>query len=160
MTPINQVILGGDPLLSSSINLEDQIKLLEKYKQNLELAQQMKSSNNTNPAQKLLWDEIDNELKVLTDEQKGKMFENEEYNNIYSQLQQLVNNEILNLVKHRIESLPQGKALLEEQYKLVKKLKQNIIDQTQYEMTQFIRFKEFSKANPNATFEEFIKTNI
>lgn len=160
MTPINQVILGGDPLLSSSINLEDQIKLLEKYKQNLELAQQMKSSNNTNPAQKLLWDEIDNELRVLTDEQKGKMFENEEYNNIYSQLQQLVNNEILNLVKHRIESLPQGKALLEEQYKLVKKLKQNIIDQTQYEMTQFIRFKEFSKANPNATFEEFIKTNI
>lgn len=160
MTPINQVILGGDPLLSSSINLEDQIKLLEKYKQNLELAQQMKSSNNTNPAQRLLWDEIDNELRVLTDEQKGKMFENEEYNNIYSQLQQLVNNEILNLVKHRIESLPQGKALLEEQYKLVKKLKQNIIDQTQYEMTQFIRFKEFSKANPNATFEEFIKTNI
>lgn len=160
MTPINQVILGGDPLLSSSINLEDQIKLLEKYKQNLELAQQMKSSNNTNSAQKLLWDEIDNELRVLTDEQKGKMFENEEYNNIYSQLQQLVNNEILNLVKHKIESLPQGKALLEEQYKLVKKLKQNIIDQTQYEMTQFIRFKEFSKANPNATFEEFIKTNI
>lgn len=160
MAPINQVILGGDPLLGSSINLEDQIKLLEKYKQNLEIAQQMKSSNNTNPAQKLLWDEIDNELRVLTDEQKGKMFENEEYNNIYSQLQQLVNNEILNLVKHRIESLPQGKALLEEQYKLVKKLKQNIIDQTQYEMTQFIRFKEFSKANPNTTFEEFIKTNI
>jgi hypothetical protein len=45
MMPINQVILGGDPLLSNSIvgnNLEEQIQLLEKYKQNLELAKQTK----------------------------------------------------------------------------------------------------------------------
>lgn len=38
MVPINQVILGGDPLLGSSMvgnSLDEQLQLIEKYKQNL-----------------------------------------------------------------------------------------------------------------------------
>ena len=41
MVPINQVILGGDPLLGSSMvgnSLDEQLQLIEKYKQNLEAA--------------------------------------------------------------------------------------------------------------------------
>lgn len=36
MVPINQVILGGDPLLGSSMvgnSLDEQLQLIEKYKQ-------------------------------------------------------------------------------------------------------------------------------
>jgi hypothetical protein len=47
MVPINQVILGGDPLLGSSIvgnNIDEQLQLLEKYKQNLETAKQLKQN--------------------------------------------------------------------------------------------------------------------
>ena len=42
MIPVNQVILGGgDPLLGSSVvgnSLDEQLQLIEKYKQNLEAA--------------------------------------------------------------------------------------------------------------------------
>ena len=45
MIPINQVILGGgDPLLGTSVvgnNLDEQLQLLERYKQNLEAAKQI-----------------------------------------------------------------------------------------------------------------------
>ena len=45
MVPINQVILGGDPLLGSSMvgnSLDEQLQLIEKYKQNLEAAKQLR----------------------------------------------------------------------------------------------------------------------
>lgn len=45
MIPINQVILGGDPLLGNSIvgnSLDEQLQLIEKYKQNLEAAKQLR----------------------------------------------------------------------------------------------------------------------
>lgn len=45
MIPVNQVILGGDPLLGGSVignSLDEQLQLLERYKQNLEAAKQMK----------------------------------------------------------------------------------------------------------------------
>ena len=58
MIPINQVILGGgDPLLGTSVvgnNLDEQLQLLERYKQNLEAAKQIKQQTATAPVQKLL----------------------------------------------------------------------------------------------------------
>ena len=45
MIPVNQVILGGDPLLGGSVmgnSLDEQLQLLERYKQNLEAVKQMK----------------------------------------------------------------------------------------------------------------------
>ena len=68
--------------------------------------------------------------------------------------------EILNLVKGRIESTERGRELLNNQLKIVKKLKTKIIDDTNKEMEMFMRFKEFSKSNPTVTYEEFIKSNI
>lgn len=53
MIPINQVILGGgDPLLGNSMvgnSLDEQLQLIEKYKQNLEAAKQLRQQ--VQPAQ-------------------------------------------------------------------------------------------------------------
>lgn len=70
MIPINQVILGGgDPLLGNSMvgnSLDEQLQLIEKYKQNLEAAKQLRQQ--VQPAQqpisqpqRMIWDEIDAE---------------------------------------------------------------------------------------------------
>lgn len=75
MIPINQVILGGDPLLGNSIvgnSLDEQLQLIEKYKQNLEAAKQLKQQ--VQPVQqpvpqRMIWDEIDAEISPMTDEQ-------------------------------------------------------------------------------------------
>ena len=76
MIPVNQVILGGDPLLGGSVignSLDEQLQLLERYKQNLEAAEQMKQQvqqpmpQQPIPPQKLIWDDIDAEVEPMTD---------------------------------------------------------------------------------------------
>ena len=162
MVPINQVILGGDPLLGGSMvgnNLETQIQALEAYKQSLEAARQQRLQQPI-IAQKLIWDDIDAELKPLTDEQKLMLMNNDEYREVYNRLQEIVNVEVLNLVKLKIEGTPEGRDLLTNQLKVVKKLKSLIIDETNREMQLFRNFREFSKTNPGVTYEEFIKTKM
>lgn len=69
----------------------------------------------------------------------------------------MVQIELLNLVKGKIENTEQGKDLLQRQLRLVKKLKTKIVEETDNEMAIFKKFKEFSKDNPELTYEEFIK---
>lgn len=158
MYPINQVILGGDPLLNQSFNIEEQIKLLENQK--LLLEQAKRQNQVQQPVQKLIWDDIDSEISPMTEEQKNMLFQNEKYMSIYNKLQQLVQEEILNLVKPKIESTQQGKELLTSQLKVLKEIKGKIIDSTNREMELFKKFKEYSKSNPSVTYDEFIKSNI
>lgn len=165
MIPVNQVILGGDPLLGSSMvgnSLDEQLQLIEKYKQNLEAAKQLRQQAQPiqQPVQRLIWDEVDAEITPMTDEQKAMLLQDENYVDTYTKIQTMVQNEILNLVKSRIESAPEGKELLQSQLKIVKKLKGRIIQETNKEMEVFRKFREFSKTNPEVTYEEFIKANM
>lgn len=169
MIPVNQVILGGDPLLGGSVignSLDEQIQMLERYKQNLEAAKQMKQQvqqpmpQQPVPTQKLIWDDIDAEVAPMTDEQKSRLLQDEDYVETYTKIQNMVSTEILNLVKGRIESTPEGKELLSHQLKTVKRLKNKIIDETNREMEVFKRFREYSKQHPEVTYDEFIKANM
>lgn len=169
MIPVNQVILGGDPLLGGSVignSLDEQLQLLERYKQNLEAAKQMKQQvqqpmpQQSVPTQKLIWDDIDAEVEPMTDEQKSRLLQDEDYVETYTKIQNMVNAEILKLVKGRIESTPEGKELLSHQLKIVKRLKSKIIDETNREMEVFKRFREYSKQHPEVTYDEFIKANM
>ena len=167
MIPINQVILGGgDPLLGNSMvgnSLDEQLQLIEKYKQNLEAAKQLRQQ--AQPVQqpvpqRMIWDEIDAEINPMTDEQKTRMLQDEDYVDTYTKIQGMVQAEILNLVKGRIEATPEGKELLQRQLKIVKKLKGKIIQETNREMEMFRKFREFSKTHPEVTYEEFIKASM
>lgn len=167
MIPINQVILGGgDPLLGNSMvgnSLDEQLQLIEKYKQNLEAAKQLRQQ--VQPVQqpvpqRMIWDEIDAEISPMTDEQKTRMLQDEDYVDTYTKIQDMVQAEILDLVKGRIEATPEGKELLQRQLKIVKKLKGKIIQETNREMEMFRKFREFSKTHPEVTYEEFIKASM
>lgn len=161
---VNQVLMGGDPLLGSntiSNSIEDQLILLERYKQNLEAAKQLRQQAVVQPQpQPLIWDQIDQEVRPMTEEQKARLFQDEDYVETYNGIQNMVNTEILNLVKSRIESTEEGKSILSKQLKIVKKLKKKIIEDTNKEMEIFTKFKEFSRNNPGVTYEEFIKNNL
>ena len=155
MMPFSQINIGGDPLLNTQgFNIEEQLRQLEMRKQALE---SMKQLNPQAMPTSFIWNEIDAEVKVLTPEQLQKLFENTDYVQTYSRIQELVNAEILNLVKPRIESTPEGKQLLQEQLNLVRKMKPKIVEDTNRDMELFKRFREFSKTNPDVTYEEFIK---
>lgn len=150
MYPVNQVFLGNsDPLLSNT-DITDQLQRLKAYEAQLTKLQNIGS-------QELIWDAIDKEMSSLTDSQKAKFFENKEYSEITMSLQNMVQLELLNLVKAKIENTPEGKTLLQKQLGIVKDLKKKIVQETDNEMAIFNKFREFSKDNPNLTYDEFIK---
>ena len=88
MIPINQVILGGsDPLLGNSIvgnSLDEQLQLIEKYKQNLEAAKQLRQQAQPLQQQKLIWDDIDAEINPMSEEQKSRLLQDEDYVDTYT----------------------------------------------------------------------------
>jgi hypothetical protein len=102
----------------------------------------------------------DAEISPMTDEQKTRMLQDEDYVDTYTKIQDMVQAEILDLVKGRIEATPEGKELLQRQLKIVKKLKGKIIQETNREMEMFRKFREFSKTHPEVTYEEFIKASM
>lgn len=156
MIPVSQINIGGDPLLGTQgFNIEEQLRQLDLRRQTLESMKQLNPQAIPNTS--IIWNEIDAEVKVLSNEQLQKLFENEDYVRTYARIQELVSAEILNLVKPRIESTPEGKQLLQEQLKLVRKMKPKIVEDSNREVELFRRFREFSKTNPEVTYDEFLK---
>ena len=174
MIPVNQFIQGGsDPLLYPSEkmtnSIDEQIAFLQSQKQAINEAYRRNAIPNANngvtqnqqvtqqPTTQGIWDAIDAEIAPLTQEQQNMLLSNQDYVNNYNALQSMVQAEVLNLVRGKIEASEDGKHLLEEQLKLVKLLKSKIVEVTNKEMELFKAFKEASKTNPNLTYEEFLK---
>ena len=172
MIPVTQFILGNsDPLLYPSEkmtnSIDEQIAFLQSQKQAINEAYRRNAIPNANngttqnqqvPTQGI-WDAIDAEIAPLTQEQQNMLLSNQDYVNNYNALQSMVQAEVLNLVRGKIEASEDGKHLLEEQLKLVKLLKSKIVEVTNKEMELFKAFKEASKTNPNLTYEEYIVEN-
>lgn len=174
MIPVTQFILGNsDPLLYPSEkmtnSIDEQIAFLQSQKQAINEAYRRNAIPNANngvtqnqqvtqqPTTQGIWDAIDAEIAPLTQEQQNILLSNQDYVNNYNALQSMVQAEVLNLVRGKIEASEDGKHLLEEQLKLVKLLKSKIVEVTNKEMELFKAFKEASKTNPNLTYEEFLK---
>ena len=174
MIPVNQFILGNnDPLLfpndRMTNSIDEQIAFLQSQKQAINEAYRrnaVAAANNgvaqnqqvtQQPVTQGIWDAIDAEIAPLTQEQQNMLLTNQDYVNNYNALQSMVQAEVLNLVRGKIEASADGKHLLEEQLKLVRLLKSKIVEVTNKEMELFKAFKEASKTNPNLTYEEFLK---
>ena len=147
--PTNQFILNGESMFSP-MNMDAYLNNAEAQ------LQRMRMQN----SHKLIWDDIDAEVNPMSEEQKNRLLMDEEYAGVYNELQNLVQTELLNLVKVRIESTEKGRDLLSKQLRIIKNIKGKIISETNREMEMFMRFKEFSKQNPSITYEEFIKASI
>lgn len=161
MYPVNQVILGGDSMFNSNLDaLDIQIQKMEEYRQRLKQLKEQQQQPIIPQQKKLIWDEIDSEISPMSSEQKNRLLQDSDYVNTYNKLQSIVQSELLNLVKSKIESTEAGKELLSKQLGIVKRLKTKIIDDTNREMEVFKKFKEYSKEHPNTSYDEFIKENM
>ena len=158
--PLNQFILGGDSMFSNNLDdIDTQIQRMEAYRQRLKQLKESQQIQNNQP-QKLIWDEIDQEITPMSNEQKNRLLNDQDYTSIYTELQSMVQSELLNLVKAKIEGSERGKELLSKQLKIVRKLKTKIIEDTDREMEMFKKFKEYSKEHPNTSYDEFIKETM
>ena len=152
MYPVNQVILGGESMFNNIDDIDTQIQKMEAYRQKLK---QLKDTPKS-----LIWDRIDAEISPLSSEQKNRLLQNKEYLDTYNEIQSLVQLEILNLVKGKIENTERGRELLNRQLNIVRSIKGKIIEETNREMELFNKFKEYSKIHPNTSYDEFLKSNL
>lgn len=152
MYPVNQVILGGESMFNNIDDIDTQIQKMEAYRQKLK---QLKDTPKS-----LIWDRIDAEISPLSSEQKNRLLQNQEYLETYNEIQSLVQLEILNLVKGKIESTDRGRELLNKQLTVIKSIKNKIIEETNREMELFNKFKEYSKNHPNTSYDEFLKSDV
>jgi len=116
MIPVNQFILGSsDPLLYPSEkmtnSIDEQIAFLQSQKQAINEAYRRNAIPNANngttqnqqvPTQGI-WDAIDAEIAPLTQEQQNMLLNNQDYVNNYNALQSMVQAEVLNLVRGKID---------------------------------------------------------
>lgn len=122
MIPVNQFILGSsDPLLYPSEKMtnsvDEQIAFLQSQKQAINEAYRRNAipnaNNGTTQNQQVvtqgIWDAIDAEIAPLTQEQQNMLLSNQDYVNNYNALQSMVQAEVLNLVRGKIEAGEDGK---------------------------------------------------
>jgi hypothetical protein len=172
MIPVNQFILGGsDPLLYPSEkmtnSIDEQIAFLQSQKQAINEAYRRNAIPNANngvtqnqqvtqqPTTQGIWDAIDAEIAPLTQEQQNMLLNNQDYVNNYNALQSMVQAEVLNLVRGKIEASEDGKHLLEEQLKLVKLLKSKIVEPCDVYVAINAQYHDYAKL-----FEEWFGGNI
>lgn len=157
MIPPYNFNFGYDPLLQKTFDRNGDYQ--SQIDQRIEELQQLKNGYKNKPVQTVfLWDEIDREVASLTEDQKKILFNTEEYNNNSINIQNLVQQELINSVKYKIEESEDGKKLLEKQLNFVKNNKQEIVNIANREYELFKKFQIAVKANPELKYEDFIKT--
>jgi hypothetical protein len=139
-------------------NIDKQIEKMQMLKQNIQNNVQNPvnvPTKQTHPTVNYIWDDIDREVGALTNSQKEVLFGDKEYAENEYRLQSLVQAELINLVKGKIQQTKEGKELLDKQLSLVKDKKKEIVANSDKEVEVFKKFQIAAQANPNLTYKEF-----
>lgn len=139
--------------------IDNQIAQMQSIKQQLVDNRLQPPQNVVNQQLKqiTLFDEINNEVSALTNSQKEILFKDKEYAQNEYEIQTLVQEELINLVKAKLQAKPRGKELLDKQLKLVRDKKKEIVEESNREMELFKKFQIAAQANPDLSYAEFIK---
>lgn len=141
-----------DPLLGNRATLDQLAQQNEIYSQKLQELQKMplhQSQRTSTP----IWDEIDKIVSSLNEQEKAVLINNKEYYENSVAIQEMVNSEILLLVKGRIESSPEGKTILEQQLSFVKRTSKVAKEET---ARRDALFREYVTEHSNMTWQEFM----
>lgn len=141
-------------------NINEQINYFTKLKQQYESA--VNNQFNEVPINKTesLWAKIDAEVANIDKYTSDALSNDENYKSINTQLQNIVQQELLFLVRDKVEQREDGKQLLEKQLQIIKQIKSNVSDKRNKDIDLFNRFKEYSRIHPETTYEEFLTKTL
>ena len=141
-------------------NINEQINYFTKLKQQYESA--INNQFNEVPINKTesLWTKIDTEVANIDKYTSDALSTDENYKSINTQLQNIVQQELLFLVRDKVEQLEDGKQLLEKQLQIIKQIKSNVSDKRNKDIDLFNRFKEYSRIHPETTYEQFLTKTL
>lgn len=136
-------------------NIDNQIAQLNQLRQRT-IDVYSRGVGNSPSTGESLWNKIDAEISNCDKYILDIICKDERYITINNQLNNIVQQELLLLVRDKVEQREDGKRLLEKQLEVVKSIKESSKEQRDEEMMLFARFKEYSKLHPNTTYEEFL----
>ena len=105
-----------------------------------------------------IWDKIDAEVSALTDQQRAMLMADEDYIAVNSELESIVQAQLLRIVKPQVEGSEQGREVLSKVQDTLQVVKRRILDQSNKEIEMFRQWQRFAAANPNATYSEFMES--
>ena len=145
----------SDPLLSAGRSLERLTQENEAYTQKL---QELKQVPGITSPQRVststpIWDEIDRIVSSLNDQERAVLNNNKEYYDNSMAIQEMVNSEVLLLVKGRIEGSVEGKAILEQQLSFVRRTSKIAKEET---ARRDALFREYVTEHGDMTWQGFI----
>ena len=160
INPQYQINFGSqDPLLSSpqqSFEMMSQIDREIAALNNLKQQYGQVIPNQSVPT--TLWEEIDREVASLNSDQQALLAKDETYLAISTELQVMVQDELVNSVKGKVAATSRGAELLKAQLNNIRSKKEKIISESNKDIELFNKFKIAVQANPNLTYAEFIKS--
>lgn len=141
-------------------NINEQINYFTKLKQQYESA--FNNQFNEVPINKTesIWTKIDAEVANIDKYTSDALSTDENYKSINTQLQNIVQQELLFLVRDKVEQREDGKQLLEKQLQIIKQIKSNVSDKRNKDIDLFNRFKEYSRIHPETTYEQFLTKTL
>ena len=141
-------------------NINEQINYFTKLKQQYETA--FNNQFNEVPINKTesLWTKIDAEVANIDKYTSDALSNDENYKSINTQLQNIVQQELLFLVRDKVEQREDGKQFLEKQLQIIKQIKSNVSDKRDKDIDLFNRFKEYSRIHPDTTYEQFLTKTL
>lgn len=141
-------------------NINEQINYFTKLKQQYESA--INNQFNEVPINKTesIWTKIDAEVANIDKYTSEALSNDENYKSINTQLQSIVQQELLFLVRDKVEQREDGKQLLEKQLQIIKQIKSNVSDKRNKDIDLFNRFKEYSRIHPETTYEQFLTKTL
>jgi len=141
-----------DPLLSniphSYADFDDKLEDLYRKKKALET-----SANRTQNAPNI-FTEIEKEFEGLSDEQKSKIYADQDYQKYAMLFSEIVQVELLNFIKPRLLQNENAVKLLEDQRDAVKLIKKQMNQETEKRLADF---RDYTENYSHMTYDEYLK---
>jgi hypothetical protein len=103
-----------------------------------------------------IWDKIDAEVSAMTDQQREMLLQDEDYIAVNAELEQIIQAQLLRIVKPQVEGSEQGREVLMKVQDTLQVVKRRVQEHSNKEMQLFRQWQAFSAANPNATYNDFM----
>lgn len=103
-----------------------------------------------------IWDKIDAEVSAMTDQQREMLLQDEDYIAVNAELEQIIQAQLLRIVKPQVEGSEQGREVLMKVQDTLQVVKRRVQEHSNKEMQLFRQWQTFSAANPNATYNDFM----
>lgn len=157
---LNNVYIGGDPLLGSNGNMSNEMEAYERQLQEtlnqIQVQKQrvLNPQNNPKRSQSPLWDEMDKVVNDMTDMEIEALNNDQEYLKAQNALMGILNREYMRIMRPIVEESKDGKEILDSLMTITKRVKKSASEEANKNIALF---NEYTSKYADMPYAEFLK---